>query len=106
MILLIDSAHPAQQGTLDDLSAAVQEFTHAGPSDDPFNFWEATGGRATLTMDGLSAYRRSGRASKPVVSYRIVEPVPNEDGHIGCVPMDDAAEAGKWMVAPSDKGKR
>ena len=106
LILLIDSAHPAQQGTLDELSAAVQEFTHAGPSDDPFNFWEATGGRATLTMDGLSAYRRSGRASKPVVSYRIVEPVPNEDGHIGCVPMDDAAEAGKWMVAPSDKGKR
>ena len=106
-ILLIDSKRPAQQGTLDDLSAEVQEFTHAGPDDDySFNFWEATGGRATLTMDGLSAYRRSGRASKPVVSYRIVEPVANQDGHIGCVPMGDATEVGKWMVAPSDKGKR
>ncbi len=106
-ILLIDSKRPAQQGTLDDLSAEVQEFTHAGPDDESgFNFWEATGGRATLTMDGLSAYRRSGRASKPVVSYRIVEPVANQDGHIGCVPMGDATEVGKWMVAPSDKGKR
>ncbi len=108
LILLIDSEHPAQQGTLDALSAAVQQFTHAGRDDDDsgFNFWEATGGRATLTMDGLSAYRRSGRASKPVVSYRIVEPVANQDGHIGCVPMGDATEVGKWMVAPSDKGKR
>ena len=107
LILLIDSKYSAQQGSLDRLSAEVQEFTHAGPDDaSRFNFWEATGGRATLTMDGLSAYRRSGRASKPVVSYRIVEPVANQDGHIGCVPMGDATEVGKWMVAPSDKGKR
>ena len=103
LILLIDSVHPAQQGTLDALSAAVQQFTHAGRDDDYlFNFWEATGGRATLTMDGLSAHRRSGWASKPVVSYRIVEPVANQDGHIGCVPIDDTAAAERWMVAPSD----
>ena len=103
LILLVDSQRPAAQSTLDELSSQVKTFTHVGRDDDYlFNFWEATGGRATLTMDGLSSYRRSGGAGKRTVSYRIVEPIANQAGSIGCVPMDDAAEGRQWMVAPAD----
>ena len=108
LILAVDPLHPPRQSTLDNLSEAVQVFTHAGKDHLlTFNFWEATGGRATLTMDGLSAYRRAGGAGKRAVSYRIVEPEENQDGSIGCVhQMDDAVWAGQWMVAPPDKGNR
>ena len=103
LILLVDQQHPALQGILDRLSAEVQQFTHTGnDSELSFNFWEATGGRATLTMDGLSAYRKSSGAGKQAVSYRIVEPVAGDGGQIGCVSIDDAAKARKWMVWSSD----
>ena len=98
LILIVDALHPAEQSTLDDLSSQVKTFTHTGPdASSLFNFWEATGGRATLTMDGLSAYRKPSGSSKRKVSYRIVAPV---DEHIGCIPMGEMAEAKRWMVAP------
>ena len=102
LVLAVDPLHPPLQSTLDDLSEAIQVFTHAGKDDDRslFNFWEATGDRATLTMDGLSAYRRSGVAGKRVVSYRVFEPEANHDGTIGCIQMDDSVWAGQWMIAP------
>ena len=109
LILAVDPLHPPRKSTLDELSAAVQRFTHAGSDDYNFNdyifnFWEATGGRATLTMDGLSAYRR---ASKQAVSYRVIEPEANQDGSIGCVhQMDNAVWAGQWMVAHLDRDNR
>ena len=107
LILAVDPLHPPRQSTLDELSAAVQRFTHAGSDDYNFNFWEATGGRATLTMDGLSAYRRSSGAGKRAVSYRVIEPEANQDGSIGCVhQMDDAVWAGQWMVAHPDRDNR
>ena len=107
LILAVDPLHPPRQSTLDELSAAVQRFTHAGSDDYNFNFWEATGGRATLTMDGLSAYRRAGGAGKRAVSYRVIEPEANQDGSIGCVhQMDDAVWAGQWMVAHPDRDNR
>ena len=103
LILAVDPLHPPRQSTLDNLSEAVQVFTHAGKDDSiTFNFWEATGGRATLTMDGLSAYRRAGGAGKRAVSYRIVEPEANQDGSIGCVhQMDDAVWAGAMDGCPA-----
>ena len=107
LILAVDPLHPPRQSTLDELSAAVQRFTHAGSDDYNFNFWEATGGRATLTMDGLSAYRRTGVAGKRAASYRVIEPEANQDGSIGCVhQMDDAVWAGQWMVAHPDRDNR
>ena len=107
LILAVDPLHPQRQSTLDDLSEAVQVFTHAGEDDSYlFNFWEATGGRATLTMDGLSAYRRAGGAGKRAVSYRIVEPEANHDGSIGCIRMDGVAWAGQGMVAPPENSTR
>ncbi len=108
LILAVDPLHPPRQITLDHLSEAVQAFTHAGEDDSSlFNFWEATGGRATLTMDGLSAYRRSGVAGKRTVTYRVAEPEANQDGSVGCVhQMDDSAWGGQWMVALPEIGNR
>ena len=108
LVLAVDPLHPPLQSTLDDLSEAIQVFTHAGKDDDRslFNFWEATGDRATLTMDGLSAYRRSGVAGKRVVSYRVFEPEENHDGTIGCIQMDDSVWAGQWMIAHPDRDNR
>ena len=105
-ILLVDQGHPAQQSTLDAMSAAVRQFTHAGSDDEGlFNFWEATGGRATLAMDGLSTHRRAA-AGKPTVSYRILESAGDQDGHSGCAQIGAAPDLGNWMVAPSEPGTR
>ena len=108
LILAVDPLNPARPSELDDLSEAVQAFTHAGEDDSSlFNFWEATGGRATLTMDGLSAYRRSGVAGKRTVTYRVAEAEANQDGSVGCVhQMDDSAWGGQWMVALPEIGNR
>ena len=69
VILLVDQNHPADQGTLDRLSAEIQQFTHIGNEDGyTFNFWEATGGRATMAMGWIvNTPKGSGRET----SYRL-----------------------------------
>lgn len=108
LILAVDPLHPPRQSALDHLSEAVQAFTHAGKDDDRslFNFREATGGRATLMMDGSPAYHRSAGVGKRAVSYRSVEPEVNQDGSVGCVQMDDAAWPGQWMVSRPENSSR
>ncbi len=60
VVLLIDENHPLYKWQLDRLSGAIDSFSHPGANSfyayrfDTYNFWEATGGRATITMDGLS----------------------------------------------------
>ena len=43
---------------MDAVSADIAAFSYAGAddNDDTYNFYEATGGRATITMDGLSQF--------------------------------------------------
>ena len=57
-ILLIDKDHPLVKWQLDAVSADIAAFSYAGADedDDSYNFYEATGGRATITMDGLSQF--------------------------------------------------
>ena len=56
-ILLIDEDHPAVKWQLDKLNGDVTLFSHAGADEmDMHNFYEATGGRATITFDGLSEF--------------------------------------------------
>ena len=57
-ILLIDETHPAYADQLDQLSEEVAWFANAGDdgNDDLYNFHEATGGRATMAMGGLSEF--------------------------------------------------
>lgn len=60
VILLTDEEHPATEEQLERLSEHTATFSHPGPDDrSGYNFWEATGGRGTVTMDGLSAFRKS-----------------------------------------------
>ena len=107
LVLAVDPLHPPRHSTLDKLSREVQIFTDAGPvTQVGSNFWEAMGGRATLTMDGLSAYRRANAAGKPAMSYRVVEPEANPDGSVGCIQMDDAAWPGQWMMARTEEDDR
>ena len=59
LVLLVDDSFPGETGDLEWLSGAVRRFSHDG--DDRasgYNFWEATGGRATLKMDALGALRK------------------------------------------------
>ena len=57
-ILLIDKDHPLVKWQLDAISADIAAFSYAGgdENDETYNFYEATGGRATITMDGLSQF--------------------------------------------------
>ncbi|MCY4212853.1 MAG: leucine-rich repeat domain-containing protein [Gammaproteobacteria bacterium] len=57
-ILLIDETHPAYADQLDQLSDEVAWFANAADdgNDGLYNFHEATGGRATMAMGGLSEF--------------------------------------------------
>ena len=56
-ILLIDENHPASMDVLNVLSRDVALFSHAGMVEDgPDIFYEGTGGRARIVMDGLSQF--------------------------------------------------
>lgn len=58
-ILLTDEDHPATEERLKELSAQVAAFSRKGDDGaDTTNFYEATGGRATITMDGLDALKK------------------------------------------------
>ncbi len=55
VIFVIDEDNPATRERLDTLSQHASWFSNpANDSDAFFNFYEATGGRATIKMDGLS----------------------------------------------------
>ena len=58
VVLLIDEDHPAIEWQVERVSADIAAFSLPGPDedDDTYNFWEAMGGRATITMDGLSQF--------------------------------------------------
>ena len=69
VILLISEAYPATREILDTVTRDVAWFSHAGPDESyRYNFYEASGGRATITMDGLSQFKRSAGANKPAAS--------------------------------------
>ena len=59
-ILLIDEDNPASADILELLSGHVASFSHQGIAEDgKVNFYEATGGRATIVMDGLSGFQKA-----------------------------------------------
>ena len=60
-VLLVDAAHPATPAHIQEVSDDVAWFSHPGNDDSSlYNFYEATGGRATITMDGLSQFLKDG----------------------------------------------
>ena len=58
VVLLIDEDHPAIEWQVERVSADIAAFSLPGADEDDetYNFWEAMGGRATITMDGLSQF--------------------------------------------------
>ena len=60
-ILLIDENHLALKARLEVVSEDVSWFSHPGEDDENYiyNFYEATGGRGTITMNGLSQSLKS-----------------------------------------------
>ena len=68
-ILLVDDQHPATSRNLNQLSDDISWFSRTGDDGDDrvFNFFEATGGRATIDMNDLSrsaSQRAQARARK------------------------------------------
>ena len=59
VILLIDEDHPATLEIKQQVSEQVNQFSYQGTDkSDMFNYYEATGGRSTITMGDLSGYRK------------------------------------------------
>jgi hypothetical protein len=58
VLTVVMTPNPLTQTQLDKFDTDVELFGKPGPDGDPKikNFWMATGGRATLTMDGLDAF--------------------------------------------------
>ena len=69
VILLVNRDYPATLKVLGILSNDATLFSHAGEDkfDKWYNFYEATGGRATIAMDGLSKVQRGVAADRPSV---------------------------------------
>ena len=73
-ILLIDENHPAIRRVLESVSAEVSRFSYPGVDDDDsgYNFYEATGGKGTMTMDGLSQFRKTPASATPAAGAVVI----------------------------------
>ncbi len=78
VILLVSEDYPAVKKSLEMLSQDATLFSHAGEDqfDDWYNFYEATGGRASIAMDGLSQFKSSGASKRPAVRSFGTPPPP------------------------------
>ena len=78
VILLVSDDYPAVRKSLEMLSSDANLFSHAGYDqfDDWYNFFEATGGRATISMDGLSRFKSTGASKRPAVRSFGTPPPP------------------------------
>ena len=75
-ILLISEDYPVTRGKLEFLSADASWFSYAGEAESVYNnFYEATGGRATISMDGLSQFQ-SRASQKRLVPRSFGTPPP------------------------------
>ena len=60
VVLLTDENHPATLSQQQAMSEQVSKFSYQGDDDSHlFNYYEATGGRGSITMDGLSQFRKN-----------------------------------------------
>ena len=104
LILLVDDVYPATTEALETLSVSVEAFSRAGSDgvDHLFNFWEATGGRATLVMDGL-AQNPAGAASLPLAD--LADTTLDFDMHEHDLDAGiDGSEDHHWMTPPDTHG--
>ena len=82
VILLTSEDYPATRERLERLSDDVFWFSHAGKDESgppAANFYEATGGRGTITMEGLSQFQSRARAERLAPSSFGTQPPPIVD---------------------------
>ncbi len=82
VILLISEDYPATRERLERLSDDVLWFSHAGKDESGppvTNFYEATGGRGTITMGDLSQFQSRARAKRLAPSSFGTPPPPIVD---------------------------
>ena len=76
VVLLVDDDHPATPAQLERVSEHVRQISHPqADSSALYNYYEATGGRGTITMNGLPALRRQ-TASTPTPPPSFGRPPP------------------------------
>ena len=101
VILLISEDYPATRARLERLSDDVTWFSHAGKDESGppvTNFYEATGGRGTITMDDLSHFQRRASAKRLVPSSFGTPPPPIVD--VG----NDRENLGRtWRPIPTEE---
>ena len=79
VILLVSEDYPASQERLERLSDDVLWFSHAGKDEfgpPSTNFYEATGGRGTITMGDLSQFQSRARAKRLAAPSSFGTPPP------------------------------
>ena len=77
VILLTDADHPASPSQLEQLSRTVSAFsTNGDDGSSNYNYFEATGGRASIDMGELSQVLRSS-AELPITPASFGEPPPD-----------------------------
>ena len=80
VILLISEDYPATREILETVSRDVSWFSHAGDDESHrYNFYEATGGKGTMAMDGLSQFKSRASAKRLVPSSFGTPPPPIVD---------------------------
>ena len=76
VVLLTDENHPATLSQQQAMSERVSSFSYRGDDDSHlFNYYEATGGRGSITMDGLSQFQKAmptGTASDKPASFGVL----------------------------------
>ena len=74
-VAVADLEHPFEQQTLEELSAWLRGFSNPAKDadDETFNFFEATGGRATFATDELTRWRKPGAAALLGAGARAVD---------------------------------
>ena len=79
-VLLVDASSPGQREQLDTLGRQLEAFAREGDDGLPirYNFWEGTGGRASLRLDGLGELKRAATAVEPRISIA-APPTPGGD---------------------------
>ena len=85
VILLVSEDYPATREILESVSDDAIWFSHAGEDElekqgwSLWNFYEATGGRGTIAMDGLSQFQSRARAERLAPSSFGTQPPPIVD---------------------------
>ena len=108
-VLLVDALSPGEPEELDTLGGQLEAFARDG--DDGlsyrYNFWEGTGGRANLRLDGLGELKRAvsaveSRSAIPAPHARSEDPGEEPHDHDQWQEYDDGEEGldgeDMWMT--------